>query len=164
MLPGAEADNFTVKIAACLDMENNARKRAIKRRQLLTVQKRRRHELIAESFAFMSHSLSSLYLLNTRTLWMKARCGGWWDDIVMNIMQFDDTQWIENFRMDRKTFLEICSLVNDDLKPKRAFISPRVPLSTEKQVAIAIYKFASCAEMRVVGNCMGVSIHSSLFV
>lgn len=91
----------------------------------------------------------------TKSVWMKQRSAHWYEQIVMG--KFTDQEWIKNFRMNRDTFLEICELVRNDLEPKPSSFQPRKPLSVEIKVCTAIYKLASCAEMRVIGNNMGVS-------
>lgn len=109
---------------------------------------------------FSRYLLEKCVISPERTLGTKARYGLWFDDFVVN---FTEVEFMQNFRMDHETFMQICVEVDDDLKPKPAIMMPRIPLSTCKQVAIAIYKLASCAEMRVVGNQMGVSIRFILY-
>lgn len=87
-------------------------------------------------------------------IWSKVRKTDWWFNVVLE--NFDNKDWIENFRMTKETFLKVCDLVRTDLKPKQNLLLPRIPLSVEKQVAIAIYKLASCGEYRVIGNTFGV--------
>lgn len=93
----------------------------------------------------------------THRIWTKPRTTLWWDSIVKE--HFTVSDWIENFRMSKEVFIEICNLLRTDLAPKQNTISLREPLSVEKQIAICIYKFASCAEYRVIANNFGVSKH-----
>lgn len=58
--------------------------------------------------------------------------------------------------MSKETFTTLCNIIRTELKPKPLFLVSRQPLSVDKQVAIALYKLASCAEYRVVGDVMGV--------
>ncbi|XP_071579940.1 uncharacterized protein [Temnothorax nylanderi] len=58
--------------------------------------------------------------------------------------------------MSKASFLELCDQLRDELKPKPPFLKPREPISVEKQVAVALYKLASTAEYRVIGNTMGI--------
>lgn len=58
--------------------------------------------------------------------------------------------------MSKETFTMLCDIIRTELEPKPLFLVSRQPLSVEKQVAIALYKLASCAEYRVVGDVMGV--------
>lgn len=50
----------------------------------------------------------------------------------------------------------MCFLLQPALEPKPLLLKSREPLSVEKQVAVALYKMASCAEYRVVGNLFGI--------
>lgn len=89
-----------------------------------------------------------------RTLWMAKRSNDFWENIVLK--HYTDIQWIESFRMSKASFLQLCELIEKDLKPKETFLKPREPLTVQKQVAVALYKLASCAEYRVIGNVFGI--------
>jgi len=55
--------------------------------------------------------------------------------------------FFENLRMSKSSFFELCEL----LRPGQSmFLTVPVPL--EKQVAICVYKLATCAEYRVIGD------------
>lgn len=58
--------------------------------------------------------------------------------------------------MSKMTFLKLCDLLEDELRPKMQLLKAREPLSVKKQVAIALYKVASCSKYRVIGNVFGV--------
>jgi len=58
--------------------------------------------------------------------------------------------------MSKMSFLKLCDLLENELQPKMQFLKAREPVSVKKQVAIALYKIASCSEYRVVGNVFGV--------
>jgi hypothetical protein len=58
--------------------------------------------------------------------------------------------------MFKDSFLELCNHLRAELEPKQQVLKSRDALSVEKQIAIALYKLASCAEYRVIGNVMGV--------
>ncbi|XP_020293375.1 protein ALP1-like [Pseudomyrmex gracilis] len=58
--------------------------------------------------------------------------------------------------MSKISFLKLCDLLEDELQPKMQFLKARETVSVKEQVAIALYKVASCSEYRVVGNVFGV--------
>ncbi|XP_011867696.1 PREDICTED: putative nuclease HARBI1 [Vollenhovia emeryi] len=87
-------------------------------------------------------------------VWKLERSLDFWNRIV-NI-HYDLKQWIESFRMSKTSILQLCDQLRDELEPLPNFLQPREPISVEKQVAIALYKLASTAEYRVVGNVMGI--------
>lgn len=89
-----------------------------------------------------------------RSTWMKQRSNHFWSEIVL--CTYTDSDWIESFRMCKKTFNDLCYLLQPALEPKPLLLKSREPLSVEKQVAVALYKLASCAEYRVVGNVFGI--------
>lgn len=91
-----------------------------------------------------------------RSIWCKPRSSFWWENIVLK--SFTDDDFVSNFRVDKKTFDDICDMVRQNLEPKNQILKPRNPISVEKQVAVALYKLASCAEMRAVGNNFGVCV------
>ncbi|MGH0123417.1 UNVERIFIED_CONTAM: hypothetical protein FKN15_016783, partial [Acipenser sinensis] len=69
-----------------------------------------------------------------------------------------------SFRITRATFSIIVELVKEDMQPKRNYIRPPVPV--EKRVSIALYRLASSAEYRVVGNVFGVyktTVHRCIY-
>lgn len=87
-------------------------------------------------------------------IWTKERSNDFWQRIVGNYFTLSD--WLGTFRMSKETFTTLSDIVRTELEPKPLFLVSRQPLSVEKQVAIALYKLASCAEYRVVGDVMGV--------
>lgn len=89
-----------------------------------------------------------------KRIWMKTRSNHFWNDIVL--CTYTDSDWIESFRMCKETFNDLCYLLQPALEPKPLLLISREPLSVEKQVAVALYKMASCAEYRVVGNVFGI--------
>ncbi|XP_036336157.1 protein ALP1-like [Rhagoletis pomonella] len=67
----------------------------------------------------------------------------------------NDECYIEAFRMSKKSFLLLCEKLECFLKNDCVpCITP--PLAIEKQVAICLYKLASCGEYRVIGDVFGV--------
>ncbi|KYM98832.1 Putative nuclease HARBI1, partial [Cyphomyrmex costatus] len=77
-----------------------------------------------------------------------------WESIVLN--HYTESEWLESFRMSKISFLKLCDLLKDELQPKMQILKAREPVSVNKQIAITLYKLASCSEYRVVGNIFGV--------
>ncbi|XP_055846735.1 uncharacterized protein LOC129912490 [Episyrphus balteatus] len=88
----------------------------------------------------------------TRKIWMKKRSKHWWNTIVKS-ETFDD-QMVENFRMDKQSFQFLCEKLSPALSPSAIVVREAIPV--DMKVGIALYKLASCAEYRVVGNQFGV--------
>ncbi|XP_017465343.1 PREDICTED: putative nuclease HARBI1 [Rhagoletis zephyria] len=61
--------------------------------------------------------------------------------------------YFESFRMRSASFLVLCEKLRPHLQSSE--ISVTAPLPTEVQVAICLYKLASCSEYRVVGDVFG---------
>jgi hypothetical protein len=67
--------------------------------------------------------------------------------------------WLQEFRIHKSVFLYICDLVRDRLCPKPNPLSkPNGKLSVEFQVAVALYRLASCGDNRFVGNVFGIHL------
>lgn len=66
-----------------------------------------------------------------------------------------DSLWIEHFRFPRERIEYIANLLKDELSPEIGTV--RAPIPLFKRVCIAIFKLATCAEYRVVGETFGVS-------
>ena len=98
--------------------------------------------------------------IRERRMWMKNRSGIWWD---MTSVSEDDDIYKASFRMTKRTFLILCNKLQPYLP--RCGRHVRKPIPVEKKIAIALYKLASCAEYRVVGDVFGVhkaSVHNFL--
>ncbi|XP_067388051.1 uncharacterized protein [Emydura macquarii macquarii] len=87
-----------------------------------------------------------------RRFWCRETSTDWWDRIVMQL--WDDDQWLQNFRMRKATFLELCSELAPSLK--RVDTRLRQAMTVEKRVAIALWKLATPDCYRSVGNQFGV--------
>lgn len=139
-----------------LERENEFTKQRL--RLLIEIKKEssmRRRRMQLQLVQYLLHCYSEIGLIPRNRIWRKIRSTSWWDDIVLR--HFEDVDWIRNFRVDKSTFLEICDLVRDGLSPNPAYVGTRQPISVEKQVGISLYKLASCCELRVIANNMGVS-------
>ncbi|XP_061444666.1 uncharacterized protein LOC133366041 [Rhineura floridana] len=87
-----------------------------------------------------------------RRFWARPRSTEWWDHTVLET--WDDNQWLQNFRMRKSTFLELCGQLSPALQRQKTRM--RIPLSVEKRVAIALWKLATSVCYRDVGNQFGV--------
>ncbi|XP_029154904.1 putative nuclease HARBI1 [Nylanderia fulva] len=87
-------------------------------------------------------------------MWQLERSSDFWKRIL-NI-HYIPKEWLESFRMTKFSFSELCNKLRNELEPKPQYLKPREPLSVEKQIAVALYKLASTAEYRVIGNTMGI--------
>uniref|UniRef100_A0A8C3FIM0 DDE Tnp4 domain-containing protein n=1 Tax=Chrysemys picta bellii TaxID=8478 RepID=A0A8C3FIM0_CHRPI len=87
-----------------------------------------------------------------RRFWAQETSTDWWDRIVLQV--WDDSQWLQNFRMRKGTFLELCDLLSPALKHQNTRM--RAALTVEKRVAIALWKLATPDSYRSVGNQFGV--------
>ncbi|CAM4579078.1 unnamed protein product [Lepidochelys olivacea] len=87
-----------------------------------------------------------------RRFWARETSTNWWDRIVLQV--WDDSQWLQNFRKRKGTFMELCDLLSPALRRMNTKI--RAALTVEKQVAIALWKLATPDSYRSVGNQFGV--------
>uniref|UniRef100_H3A810 DDE Tnp4 domain-containing protein n=1 Tax=Latimeria chalumnae TaxID=7897 RepID=H3A810_LATCH len=97
-----------------------------------------------------------------RRFWMKPQSSRWWEETVLS-PSFSDEDWLGNFRVTRPTFFKIVELVRVDMEPSLA--SVRSPVPCAKRVGVAMYKLASNAEYRVIGNLFGIhksTVHKCL--
>ncbi|XP_065435678.1 uncharacterized protein LOC135978883 [Chrysemys picta bellii] len=83
-----------------------------------------------------------------RQFWAQETSTDRWDRIVLQV--WDDSQWLQNFRMRKGTFMELCDLLSPALKRQNTRM--RVALTVEKRVAIALWKLAMPDSYRSVGN------------
>ncbi|XP_065427403.1 uncharacterized protein LOC135976296 [Chrysemys picta bellii] len=87
-----------------------------------------------------------------RRVWARETSTDWWDRIVLQV--WDDSQWLQNFRMRKGTFMELCDLLSPALKRQNTRM--RAALTVEKRVAIALWKLATPDSYQLVGNQFGV--------
>lgn len=86
-----------------------------------------------------------------KRMWTKKRSNDFWQRIGEH---FTLSEWLATFRMSKETFTMLCDIIRTVLEPNPLFLVSKQPLSIEKQVAL--YKLASCAEYRVVGDVISV--------
>jgi hypothetical protein len=66
-----------------------------------------------------------------------------------------EEEWIENFRMSRACFYQLCDMVSAYLR--RNPLSIRKPLSVEKQVGIFLYYICDEGRLRKTANAFGIA-------
>ena len=86
-------------------------------------------------------------------LYFECRNSQWWEKIVLQT--FEPTDWLENFRMRKETFLYLC----EKLRPSicRQNTRFRRAISTECRVAITLWCLATPCEYRTIAHLFGVS-------
>lgn len=92
-----------------------------------------------------------LFSARKRQIWMYPRENSWYE---ATLPQLPDSQFRENFRINRCTFNYIVSVCES---MKRQDTVMRKAISLDKRVAIALYRLATSAEDRTVANLFGVS-------
>jgi len=160
---------FYKNIIEMIIMENNKRRstrllQIIRRRQQMKKNiylQIKRYQNV--SMNVLQHQMSLLPMdladicfedVSNKRIWMKHRSYHFWNHIVLNT--YDEAQWLESFRMRKQTFDILCNILKSKLEVKVLLLKSRESLSVEKQVAVALYKLASCTEYRVVGNIFGI--------
>ena len=88
-----------------------------------------------------------------RRVWSYERSAHWWDHIVLET--FNDTDWLENFRLSRATFLYICNELSSVVTKQNTRF--RKAISLKKRVAITLWVLATTVEYRTVGHLFGVA-------
>lgn len=87
----------------------------------------------------------------TRRFKSRPRSDRYW--LLLNEPR-NESQYFETMRMTKSSFQKLCSLIIPHLPKQKKFLT--VPVPSEKQIAICLYKLASCAEYRVIGDVFGV--------
>nr|XP_025037658.1 protein ANTAGONIST OF LIKE HETEROCHROMATIN PROTEIN 1-like [Pelodiscus sinensis] len=87
-----------------------------------------------------------------RPLWRLDTSTDWWDRMVLG--QWDDQQWLRNFHMQKRTFMELCAWLTPALQ--RDTTRLRAPNPIKKRVSIAVWKLATTDSYRSVAHQFGV--------
>uniref|UniRef100_A0A8C3TDU6 DDE Tnp4 domain-containing protein n=1 Tax=Chelydra serpentina TaxID=8475 RepID=A0A8C3TDU6_CHESE len=87
-----------------------------------------------------------------RRFWAQETSTDWWDCTVLQL--WDDQQWLQNFRICKGTFMELCELLSPALK--RQNTKMRAALTVEKRMAIALWKLETPDSYRSVADQFGV--------
>ncbi|XP_062509676.1 uncharacterized protein LOC134185812 [Corticium candelabrum] len=91
-----------------------------------------------------------------QTLWIKPRESRWFDRMLA---EASDTDWRENFRMSRGTFMSLCNDIRHLITKKSTHL--RVPISPEKRLALTLYMLAGSEYYRTVSNLFGVGVSTA---
>ncbi|XP_054843559.1 uncharacterized protein LOC129335132 [Eublepharis macularius] len=89
-----------------------------------------------------------------RDCWVYSRSQDWWERIALRV--WDDTHWIQCFRMTRGTFNELVDALRPTLA--RQSTNMREPVSVEKRVAVTLWCLATGACYRVAADHFGLGL------
>ncbi|XP_054832746.1 uncharacterized protein LOC129342904 [Eublepharis macularius] len=89
-----------------------------------------------------------------RDCWVYPRSQDWWERIALRV--WDDTHWIQCFRMTRGTFNELVDALGPTLA--RQSTNMREPVSVEKRVAVTLWCLATGACYRVAADHFGLGL------
>ncbi|XP_033113464.1 uncharacterized protein LOC117114041 [Anneissia japonica] len=110
-------------------------------RSVVRERQRRQSEAILNIAVLITGLLNAMYA-PTVTVWTRNRSHQWWT--IDCLMQYDDVQWYENFRMTRRPFQLLCNQLNPYIE--RMNTQMRRPVSVVKLVAITVYRLATAAQ------------------
>ena len=68
---------------------------------------------------------------------------------------FNDRDWIENFRMQKSTFMYTCNLLRPHIQKKDTIM--RCAITVEKRVAVTLWRLATNVEHHTIGHLFGIS-------
>jgi hypothetical protein len=88
-----------------------------------------------------------------RRWWMKPRLHLYWDR-VLHGEQWIESDWLENLRMSRQTFLMICERLRSQIERYDTRLRRSVPVT--ERVAITLWKLATVVEYRTLREEFGV--------
>ena len=71
------------------------------------------------------------------------------------MVSFQETDWLENFRMGKDTFMYICNQLGPHLRRQHTVM--REPITLEKRIAVAIWRLATNVEYCTIGHLFGIS-------
>ena len=83
---------------------------------------------------------------------MKPRNNSFLTDVVAN---WTDTEFKQNFRVSRTTYIFLCRELRDHLQRQRV---ARDPLSVEQRVAISLWRLGTNVEYRTISHLFGVGV------
>ncbi|ESO85544.1 hypothetical protein LOTGIDRAFT_155030 [Lottia gigantea] len=103
--------------------------------------------------------LSMSLLLNTcncspiidRRLWSRDHPDQWWKNAYRS---YDDTQFIENFRLTRLTFVGLCNLLRADIEKQDT--NMRSSISVERRIGVLLWVLGTNADYRTVAALFGM--------
>lgn len=95
-----------------------------------------------------------------RRFWTRYRSNHWWEHVVNE--EFDEEEWMQNFRMSRATFTMLC----DKLRPYSSKKDTRLRkcIAMERRIALCIWRLATNSSYREIGHLFGVSTASACII
>lgn len=86
-------------------------------------------------------NICSVVKPNIASDWIQNTNEDWWDKTINKT--FNDSQFLNTFRMRKTTFEELCSLLVARIKPTGGFFNRRHPLEVKKVITVALYKLST---------------------
>lgn len=155
-------DSREIKVLFDFLMERKRRMRTVLCQQFLNIhrhpcnvqslnnrKKYYKHILVLQSS--LPEAFFQVNVPRIRSIHRRERC-----ENFMGFLQQEGNEqfYFESFRMSKVSFKLLCEKLKPYLPCPEIFVTP--PLPIPKQVALCLYKLASCAEYRVVGDVFGV--------
>ena len=91
-------------------------------------------------------------LIVERRIWSKEKSTDWWNRTVV---EFNDEEWRENFRMSRTLFNYLCSELREQIERQDTRLRCAIPV--DRRVAITLWRLATNADYRSTGHIFGVA-------
>jgi len=98
-------------------------------------------------------------LPSDRSFWSKQRPGEWWDYAYHT---FNDKEWRENFRVQRTTFEFLVRTLR--VETEKTDTRFRKAVSTEKRVAVTLWRLATNCEYRTIGHLFGIGRNTACVI
>ena len=113
---------------------------------------RREQEKQTKLMFLLCNSLLAM-TMPMRVTWEYERSTQWWERVVNQT--FTASDWLNNFRMSRSTFLYLCNEIRSKITKKDTEMRPAI--LAEKRVALTLWFLATNADYRTIGHLFGVS-------
>ncbi len=103
--------------------------------------------------------ISTVLMMNSfkpsaeRKVWCKVRSENWWHMIVKG--NFEEDEWIQNFRMSKGTFESLCKEVHPFMYKQDTQMRKAIPV--DKRVAVALWRLATNCDYRTIGHLFGIA-------
>lgn len=98
----------------------------------------------------------SIYV--NRSCWTKPRSRIWWE----STSAWSDSDWRQNFRMGRDTFLYLCQQLRPYLERHRTRY--RIPLTVEHCVAFTLWRLSTNIEYRSISHLFGIGLSTACMI
>ncbi len=104
-------------------------------------------------FAALMTMLVGGMFTSERLFWSKEKSSYWWEYIVCETFVHSD--WIQNFRMSKRTFDYLCLELSPAIKKKDTPM--RKAIGVQQRIAITLWYLASNSDFRTIAHLFGVS-------